>query len=364
MKFSTYIRSLPDSAFSEIAECVLPERREPYLRIRNTNATLRDACSATPFFASPITRNWNLRHEWESAERLLRQRKEWSRKPPQGRLPNFLVLGTPRSATTWLHQTLSTHPDIFIAPMKEPEFFSMWRRFMLGENWYRHLFLDYGGERRAGEISVNNFFSLEAPQRIRTTIADSDLKLIVMLREPIDRALSHYKLRLQKGDVPSTFEKALDDPRLPLREEGHYIRYYRKYREVFPKDSIAVVLYEDVAKDARAVLQSICRFLDIDPSFFDQYASSRINESHTVAFVGLSRAVFQVGRWIRMVLPYGGIGAGIMRRLQAWNIRWNRKEGEMPLWQDTRRALEAEYAPENALLAKEAGIDLSAWKYT
>ena len=280
-----------------------------------------------------------------------------------GRLPNFLALGAPRCATTWLHATLAKHPDIFIAPMKEPEFFGNPPRFALGTDWYRSLFAGCGKQKRVGEVSVNSFHSPEAPVRIRETIQDPDLKLIVLLREPIDRALSHYQIRLQKGEAPPTFEQALDDPKMPLRGEGHYIEDYRRYRTLFSKEQIGIFLYEDIERDARKVLKDICVFLNVDPSFFDSYQNMRVNKSEAVRSVPVSMIIGYLGRAIRFVLPYGGVGERIRERLQRWNMRWNRKPGTMPLRAETRKALEKEYAQDNDFLAREAEISLSAWKY-
>ncbi|MCA9371234.1 MAG: sulfotransferase domain-containing protein, partial [Candidatus Peregrinibacteria bacterium] len=242
--------------------------------------------------------------------------------------------------------------------------FSYDNRFKKGMDWYSTLFEGAKDEKRIGEVSVNYFFDKRAPKRIKESLGNiSNLKLIVLLREPIDRARSHYTLRMQKGEAPLSFEKALDDPKLPLRKEGHYITYYRRYLEHFNKDQIGIFLYKDIRNDPRFVLQDICTFLEVDPAFFNTYNNTKVNESYAVRFPCLSWTLGKLARVIRFFLPYGNIGERIRSIIQTLNRRWNRKRGKVPIKEETLKTLTNEYKDNNKLLAKEAEIDVTAWDY-
>lgn len=124
-----------------------------------------------------------------------------SAKSPSG--PHFLGIGTQKGGTTLLHHLLSQRPDCYLPDRKEVHFFST--EYDRGECWYRNHFRQATAGQRRGEITPYYMFHPKAPQRIEAF--DPELRLIALLRHPVDRAISHYHHARQRG-----FEQ------LPLRE--------------------------------------------------------------------------------------------------------------------------------------------------
>ena len=103
-------------------------------------------------------------------------------------LPDFLGVGTQKGGTTYLYELLKRHPQVFLAEPKEQHFFSLhWQR---GADWYRRQFASAAESQICGEITPYYLFHPEAPARIQSLLPN--VKLIVLLRDPVERALSQY----------------------------------------------------------------------------------------------------------------------------------------------------------------------------
>lgn len=176
-------------------------------------------------------------------------------------LPNFLYIGPPKSGSTWLYGALAQHPDVFVPELKDLYFFD--RHYDRSLDWYASQF--DGGEKFSaiGEISHDYLYSADACQRIASDLPD--VKLITILREPKDRAISHYKYSLRFGNVRGSFEEAVEQNSLIL-ELGRYSKYLRGYFDAFPAENIGVFWFDDLKADSNAFAASIFQFLGIDDS--------------------------------------------------------------------------------------------------
>lgn len=207
-------------------------------------------------------------------------------------LPNFLLIGTAKAGTTSLYHYLRQHPEIYMPAVKEPRFFAYLDDppaltgpgdresneaagavYTMAD--YRALFDAVDGERAVGEASVNYLYSETAPRRIREHLPD--VQLIAVLRNPIERAYSHYLHLLSSGREPlRDFDAALDaEPE--RRRQGwewswHYTRmgFYHeqltRYLEYFDREQLAVYLFDDFTEDNVGVTQDIYRRLGVDDS--------------------------------------------------------------------------------------------------
>src|SRR5688572_14326389 len=126
----------------------------------------------------------------------------WNRTAPDhdpqaagARLPDFLIVGAMRSGTTSLHKYLQAHPDVFVASGKEVHFFD--RRYGRGLDWYRSRFAGVTTERVVGEATPAYMYDENAIARIAHDLPDA--RLIVVLRNPVDRAYSHYWRNRSRG---------------------------------------------------------------------------------------------------------------------------------------------------------------------
>ena len=123
-----------------------------------------------------------------------------------GRLPDFLGLGVQKGGTTSLHCLLEQHPQVFLPSVKEVHYFSL--NFASGEAWYRSQFASAEPEQRCGEITPYYLFHPQAAARVREALPQA--KLIVLLRDPVERTLSQYFHSRRHGFEPLGLEAALD----------------------------------------------------------------------------------------------------------------------------------------------------------
>ena len=120
-------------------------------------------------------------------------------------LPDFLVIGAQKAGTTALYAYLRWHPGITGPSWKEVSFFD--RHWWRGEFWYRGQFPLRSGQRLVGEASPSYLFHPLAPERVRSLVPEA--KLIALVRDPVDRAYSHYQHEVALGREPLSFEDAL-----------------------------------------------------------------------------------------------------------------------------------------------------------
>lgn len=230
---------------------------------------------------------------------------------PQETFPNFFIIGAPKSGTSSLFRHLEEHPDVFMSPIKEPNFMALdvaaaagaearagaerseiHQEMQLKAVWtaaeYVDLFRGRTTERAIGEGSSWYLHSAQAPQRIRYYAPES--KLIAVLRDPAERAYSAYRMHRRLGFEPcATFEQALDqqdvrlekgrDWGLEYRKPGFYRRHLEAYREEFESGRLLIHLTEDLAQDPPGVMKKTFEFLGVDPAFNVPAAQVRHNAS-------------------------------------------------------------------------------------
>lgn len=206
------------------------------------------------------------------------------------RLPDFLVIGAARAGTTALHGFLRQHPGIFMPARKEPNFFAYEGEELACEGpgadyinnsivdpaAYAALFTGAPAEARLGEASPLYLYSERAPGRIKHHIPGA--KMIVILRNPVDQAYSHFMYATKQCiENVSDFDKALtleatrlDQGWQPLFGYSQFPRYgeqLARYFELFPKDQFLIKRYEDYQADPDAFLRAVYDFIGVDPEF-------------------------------------------------------------------------------------------------
>jgi sulfotransferase family protein len=177
------------------------------------------------------------------------------------RLPNFLHLGPSKSGSTWLHEVLISHPDVYFAEAKDLYFFS--RYFERGVDWYAAPFQGARPEHKiVGEFSQDYLACPEAPERMLDTLGP-DIRLMVTLREPADRAFSSFLYLSKHGLAAPTFR---DTPRIApdLIDQGRYATQLRRYLKCFDRKSLHVGIFDDLQADPQAFLDDITDWLDLD----------------------------------------------------------------------------------------------------
>lgn len=183
-------------------------------------------------------------------------------------LPNFLICGAPKAATTTIYNWLNQHDDVFLSTPKEPGFFHL--HYEKGIEWYLECFNAYNNQKAVGEASVMTMSCPEAPERIFKHIPDT--KLIFVLRNPIDRAISNYFFDIQMGwETPYTdFSELIRSQSKfanKIIELGMYTKHLNNFNRFFDNGSMEILLFEDLKNHPLKTMNELSLFLGIDPAF-------------------------------------------------------------------------------------------------
>jgi len=186
-------------------------------------------------------------------------------------LPNFLGLGAPKAATTWLFRCLQQHPDVFVADSKEVSILDYGTIEGHLPTYEQH-FRRAGGAHAIGEFSTRYLASTRAPARAARLIPNT--RLVVSLRQPADQIYSHYwHLRRQnfhRRDTrfrPMFFHEALDQLDKLLLEPAYYHRNISRWLQHFDYSRLHVILYDDILAQPARVVRDLYGFLGVDRNY-------------------------------------------------------------------------------------------------
>lgn len=197
-------------------------------------------------------------------------------------LPNFLIIGAARSGTTTLYSHLQEHPDVYLPANKRPEphFFYKNSEYEKGLAYYEERnFSAWSGQRAVGEASTSYVFGPEVPKRIKSRLPS--IKLICILRNPVERALSNYWHTIKSGIETLSFEEALlheghrkaelaDTPLGEIApfayvERGLYHHQLVRWLQEFDRAQMKIIIFDDFVAAPHATLVEVAQFLDISP---------------------------------------------------------------------------------------------------
>lgn len=183
--------------------------------------------------------------------------------------PSFIVVGPPRTGTSWLHKVLQPYATL-PSPSKETRFFDL--HFHRGFEWYGwHFPRQHKGP--IGEIAPTYFASPEARHRIAETLPQC--KIVFVFRNPVERAVSLYKLKIAYGMYRWNFSEALRrDPELIT--SGLYRTHLSGWRESFPDEQLLVMVYDDLANDPQGFVGRIASFIGLPNLTLPQSQLNRV----------------------------------------------------------------------------------------
>lgn len=243
-------------------------------------------------------------------------------------LPSFFVLGAQKAGTTALHRWLAQQPSACLPERKETHFFSHRERFTLGLDWYLGQFRNRGALALYGEVDPEYIFFPEASRRMKDLGLSP--RFVVVVREPLRRAYSHYRMSLSRGLEDLPFGEALrqEESRLAggrdvhLRHHsymarGRYAAQIARYRDVFPESRLLVVLFEDLFDPHRgaAEFQRLCSFLGFAGAAVAQSADKRYNPASAPRFGFLNELIWSKQRW-------GGLRQCVQRLIPSRNLKY------------------------------------------
>lgn len=185
---------------------------------------------------------------------------------------DFIGIGAPKSGTTWASKCLSEHPEICMSQPKEVHFFNkkyaFYRvgetfKYSKGISWYSSHWNHCNQSQKRGEWGVYYLQDEEAPKLIHKHFPN--IKLVAILRDPVERLHSHYLHPAQNRNLPP-FEEIIKTDK-DFVEQSCYHKHLSRYLSFFPKENILILIYEDIKKDPLAFIQKIYKFLEVDDSF-------------------------------------------------------------------------------------------------
>lgn len=211
--------------------------------------------------------------------------------------PTFLFIGGQRCGSTWVHKCLVEHPEVFVATPKEVHFFN--RNYENGESWYLDHFSDAGASKAIGEVTPDYIADPICPERVHKLCPN--LKLVAVLREPIERAHSLYRLKLDSSLPYPTFEEAVEKHPEIIRH-GFYADHLERWWNFFPREQTLVLLYEDLLESDLRTIRAIYRHIGVDEEFIPSWIGRTDNaavfprlRAH-LRKVGLDPVVKRIGR--------------------------------------------------------------------
>ena len=286
-------------------------------------------------------------------------------------LPDFFVIGAPKSGTTSLCDYLHQHPDVFISSHKEPHHFSYeddgWPRWAVRDRAeYEDLFAEARPGQVLGEGSTWTLYSEGAPKRIAAAVPDA--RFVALLRHPTDRAFSNWTSNRRRGSEDmDTFEAALEAEPARVARRGwawhdHYVRagFYadqlERYFDAFGRDRVLVLLFDDLKADTPGVVRRVYEFIGVDGSFEPDTA-----KVHNKSYLPVSRRLHDFSRrssrlksTLKRVLP-GNLGARLKGRVGALN-----RTDPPTIAPETQRRLDEMYRPHIERLSVLLGEDVTA----
>lgn len=293
--------------------------------------------------------------------------------------PNFFILGAARCGTTSLFRSLTLHPDVFMSSPKEPVFFEAeWER---GPRYYwEKYFTGWSGQPAVGEARPANLFLPFVPGRVRQLAPAA--RLIVVLRNPVDRAYSNWRLRRLDGLEPAGFAEAIRDNLASLErgrsfageagerlwrdranrlrgpdglrvyvDLGYYAEQLSRYLELFPRRQIKILWFEDLCTNTAEAVRDVWRFLDLDPEL-----GAHESTPHNASVSHVLRPLVRFARFARVGSVLSSRTRAKLRSTAARLVPERAMDGEI------RCLLQQHYEPHNRALEVLVDRDLSHWR--
>lgn len=293
-------------------------------------------------------------------------------------IPNLFLVGAPKCGTTAMYSYLNEHPQIYMSPKKEPQFFAGdvlgHQRNVIAVEDYRRCFDRADGARVVGEASTAYMVSRIAAEQIKSY--NPSARILVMLRNPIDvmHALHSKRLFMNMEDI-TDFGKAItcDDARLwragrwkgqPIirpsyREVASFPAQLKRFTNVFGRDRVHVVVYDDFRSDPATEYAKLLAFLGVDPApsrdFIRHNANRRVRNMGAQDWLRDPPGFFR--RIARSVLPTQ-VRRTLGQTLRSVNVKYEPRAAIDPA---LRLHLQREFAPEVEELSQILRRDLTHW---
>jgi len=272
-------------------------------------------------------------------------------------LPNFLIIGAQKSGTTSIYDVLKMHPQIFLSKVKEINFFFFEKSYKKGIQNYEQNFKDVNNEIAIGEASPGYIVNPNAPSRIKKHMPDC--KLILCIRNPIERAYSQYWDNRRQLNEWQSFDEIVDSY-IKIKggkyKKGYFLRgFYHKqileFLQYFNRQQILILLFDDLIANPEQFYQTVLSFLNINSKHFNLDVRKKSNQVKIFSNP-CYKFFLQNYQYTRFLNRY-------TRRILRIGNQINFKKPQIN--QTTKEKLKQVYLEENRKLSDFLGRDLSNW---
>lgn len=276
-------------------------------------------------------------------------------------IPTGLVIGPMRTGSTWLYEYLSSRGDVCL-PKDVKETFYFAENYAKSEAWYESHFRHYDPTRHRGIIDVSPtlFQSDAAPARVRKDLQDP--VLMATLRQPIDRAWSHYMHLRQYGATTLDFDAAVR--KIPaIIEPSLYAKHLARWLDEFGRDAVRVTFYSDLKQHQAKYVRQVNEAFGLPDAEAEALPSAKVNSGSLPRNLLLARATRHAAATLRRGGLHPIVNAG--KRMGLANLVYGRSRGagsKPGMRPDTRRYLVERFAKDVDDLERLLDINLDTWR--
>jgi hypothetical protein len=229
---------------------------------------------------------------------------------------NFFCVGAQKAGTTSLHDILKTHPQLFLPKHKEAHFFNLNGAYSKGFDWYmKEFYSDYSGQKTVGNINPDYLHFEFVPERILASVGP-EVKFIFMLRNPMDRAYSHYLMSLGRGQEDKDFMSAIQHEQDRVKQSvlheirfkyigrGRYFQQIQWYLEKFTPGNMKFIIFEDFIREKEKTIDAILEFIGLEKVALDySLKSNAATEPRNRWLRDLLRRPMQIKKMLGPLVP-------------------------------------------------------------
>lgn len=207
------------------------------------------------------------------------------------RLPTFVYVGAAKAGSMWIDAALREHPQIFLPVVKRTFFFD--RNYHSGIEWYKAHFSGAERFQASGEICHDYFLTPSVATRIKECIPD--VKIIFCLREPAERLVSAYLHEREHGNIgKQSFEQFIANE--GVLQKSRYLDNLKPYFEIFPRNQLLVLFYDNLKEDPAQFYSNICRFIGVDSTYQAKAIGRTVNPTRRVRFPSIAKRIYAKAR--------------------------------------------------------------------
>jgi len=281
--------------------------------------------------------------------------------------PNFIIVGAPKSGTTSLYEYLKDVPGVYMSPLKEPNYFNTPKIFLgprvvriFDKSVYLKLFEDVTNEKAIGEASTGYLRDPRSPKLIYEQIPDA--RIIMILRNPVERTFSHYLMHRRTGVEKGSFHEVITKSIKTIKngteefnkciDPSLYSEQVKRYLETFGPNKVKILIFEEFIKNPKKIVKEVLDFLGLEGDPTDA-----IETTHNV--YGVPRG--KMGKFLLGSLTVKKLSLKLVPQSLRWKMRDKiaLKKEEKPKLQDEDRLILESFFQDNVLKLKEMlGRDL------